>query len=96
MRLVSQVTTNAARYRSMIIKFCMPNLHEIDVDSMWFQRDGATRHTVRETILSLHKPFPSLVVSRFDGPNWSPRSCNLALLAFFRQQAHDHPRLVEG
>ena len=36
------VTVNAARYREMIEEFFLPHLEEMDVEDVWFQRDGAT------------------------------------------------------
>ncbi|EFN79524.1 hypothetical protein EAI_06736, partial [Harpegnathos saltator] len=52
------ITVNGARYRDMIIQFFVPKLQDMDVDDMWFQQDGATCHTARETIQLLHKSFP--------------------------------------
>ncbi|EFN78033.1 hypothetical protein EAI_06421, partial [Harpegnathos saltator] len=56
---------NGARYRDMINQFFVPKLQDMDVDDMWFQQDGATCHTARETIQLLHESFPGRVISRF-------------------------------
>src|ERR1700761_3019106 len=50
---------------------------------MWFQQDGATCHTARETIQLLHETFPGRVLFRFGDKNWPPRLCDLTPLAFF-------------
>ncbi|XP_078047551.1 uncharacterized protein LOC144475472 [Augochlora pura] len=77
------ITVNGARYRDMIIQFFVPKLQDMDVDGMWFQQDGATCHTARETIQLLHESFPGRVISRFGDQNWPPRSCDLTPLDFF-------------
>lgn len=77
------VTVTAARYRDMITRFFLPQLDDIDVANMWFQQDGATCHTARETLQLLHETFPGRVLSRFGDQNWPPRSCDLTPLDFF-------------
>ncbi|XP_078032646.1 uncharacterized protein LOC144467630 [Augochlora pura] len=77
------ITVNGARYRDMIIQFFVPKLQDMDVDGMWFQQDGTTCHTARETIQLLHESFPGRVISRFGDQNWPPRSCDLTPLDFF-------------
>lgn len=77
------ITVNAARYRDMIMRFLVPKLQDVDVNDMWFQQDGATCHTTRETIQLLHESFPGRVISRFGDQNWPPRSCDLTPLDFF-------------
>jgi hypothetical protein len=54
------VTVNGVRYRSNL----WPQLDSImDMEDMWFQQDGATCHTVRETTELLHEKFPGCVSS---------------------------------
>lgn len=43
------VTVYGARYGAMIIRFFGPKWQDIDEENIWFQQDGATYHTVRET-----------------------------------------------
>ncbi|EFN85184.1 hypothetical protein EAI_06378, partial [Harpegnathos saltator] len=52
------ITVNGVRYRDVIIQSFVPKLQVMDVDDMWFQQDGATCHTARETIQLLHESFP--------------------------------------
>ncbi|QQP51386.1 Transposable element Tc3 transposase, partial [Caligus rogercresseyi] len=44
------VTVNGERYRAMIHDFFLPQLAELNLVNMWFQQDGATCHTARETM----------------------------------------------
>ena len=76
-------TVNGVRYREMITSFFLPRIEEMNVEGMWFQQDGATCHTARETIQLLHQSFPGRVISRFGDQNWPPRSCDLTPLDFF-------------
>ena len=79
---------NGERYRNMIRNFLWQELDGIDLDGMdlqdiWFQQDGATCHTARETITLLQSKFPGRVLSRNGDINWPPRSCDLSPLDFF-------------
>ena len=76
-------TVNGVRYREMITSFFLPRIEEMNVEGMWFQQDGATCHTARETIQLLHQSFPGRVISRFGDQNWPRRSCDLTPLDFF-------------
>ncbi|EFN79402.1 hypothetical protein EAI_09473, partial [Harpegnathos saltator] len=58
-------------------------LQDMDVDDMWFQQDGATCRTARETIQLLHESFPGPVISRFGDQIRPPRSCDLTPLDLF-------------
>ncbi|GFU69659.1 transposable element Tc3 transposase [Trichonephila clavipes] len=51
------VTVNGDRYRAMITKFFIPEMNNHDVQELWFQQDGATRHTARATINLLKDTF---------------------------------------
>ena len=44
------VTVNWEWYRTMINHFFVPKLADVDKDDLWFQQNGATCHTVNETI----------------------------------------------
>lgn len=78
------VTVNGIRYRDMIRNFLWPALNEMDTANMWFQQDGATCHTSRETITLLHEKFPGRVISLRGGDQeWPARSCDLTPCDFF-------------
>ena len=46
----ASVSVNGLRYRTMINEFLWPELGDMDVVDVYFQRDGATYHTSGETI----------------------------------------------
>lgn len=55
----------------------------MDLTNTWFQQDGATCHTARDTLTLLHEKFEGSVISRGGDVNWPPRSCDLTPLDFF-------------
>lgn len=78
------VTVNGDRYRSMITNFFVPQLNNIDnVEAYWFQQDGATCHTARDTINLLRETFDVRIISRNGPVNWPPRSCDITPLDYF-------------
>ncbi|GFW31464.1 transposable element Tc3 transposase [Trichonephila clavipes] len=77
------VTVNGDRYRAMITNFFIPELNNHDVQELWFQQDGATCHTARDTIDLLKDTFGDRLISRFGLVNWPPRFCDLTPLDYF-------------
>lgn len=77
------VTVNGVRYREMIREFLWPHLDGMNLDDMWFQQDGATCHTTRETTELLRQKFHGRLISRNGDQNWPPRSCDLTPCDFF-------------
>lgn len=77
------VTVNGERYRRMIRNFLWPRLQEIDLANIFFQQDGATCHTARETLDLLAENFQGRTISRNGDFNWPARSCDLTPLDFF-------------
>ncbi|GFS76663.1 transposable element Tc3 transposase [Trichonephila clavipes] len=67
----------------MITNFFIPELNNNDVHELWFQQDGATCHTARDTIDLLKDTFGDRLNSRFGPVNWPPRSCDLTPLDYF-------------
>jgi hypothetical protein len=57
------VTVNGVRYRNMIMEFLWPELEGRDMEDMWYQQDGATCHTARETTELLREKKNLLAVS---------------------------------
>ncbi|GFW10887.1 transposase [Trichonephila clavipes] len=57
--------------------------HNVTVNGLWFQQDGATCHTARATIDLLKDTFGDHLISRFGPVNWPPRSCDLTPLDYF-------------
>jgi hypothetical protein len=55
------LTVTGDRYRAMITTFLAPAVERMTMNqewSLWFQQDGATCHTARESIASLRHLFP--------------------------------------
>lgn len=77
------VTVNGERYRTMIREYLVTQLDDIDVEDVYFQQDGATSHTARETINLLAETFGERIISRNGPINWPPRSCDLTPLDYF-------------
>ena len=55
----------------------------MDVDDVYFRKDGATCHRCGKTIGLLSEKFPGRVISRNGDYNWPPRSYDLTTLDFF-------------
>ena len=77
------ITVNGNRYREMIRSFLWREIDDLGVENMWFQQDGATCHTARETMDLLKEKFEDRIISRRAGVNWPARSCDLTPLDFF-------------
>ena len=77
------VIVNGERYRAMLEDYLCPGLDELDINDMWFQKDGAT--STRHASRSIYRKtkFGEPVIS-WNGPvEWPPRSCDLTPLDFF-------------
>lgn len=77
------VTVNGARYRTMITDYLLPEIEARNLRDTWYQQDGATCHTARETMALLREHFGDQLISRFGPVNWPPRSCDITPLDFF-------------
>ena len=77
-------TVNGERYRIMIREFLIPRIkRRRALRNTWFQQDGATSHTARETMALLKKTFPNRLISRFGNVSWPPRPPDLTPADFF-------------
>lgn len=77
-------TINKERYIEMINEFLLPFLRRLRrVRRTWFQQDGATCHTAKETIAVLKKAFGNRILSRNTNFAWPPRSPDLTAPDFF-------------
>ena len=77
------MTVNGERYRRMITEFLLPQLEDLEEEDLWFQQDGATCHTARQTTQLLRDKFPDRLISSNGDYRWPPRSCDLSPLDFF-------------
>jgi len=77
------VFNNSGRYRAMLSDFLASQVHELGVEDLYFQQDGAPCHTSSATIASLLQMFPGCLTSKFDDITWPPRSPDLTPSDFF-------------
>ena len=68
------VTVHAEPYRDVISTQLWPNLEESEIDSLWFQHDGATCHTSRKTLCSPLINFKEKRSNYFICPETTPHS----------------------
>ena len=67
----------------MINEFLCPELGDMDVDDVYFQKDGATCHTSGEAIGLLREKFPGRVISQNGYYKCPPRSYDFTPLNVF-------------
>lgn len=77
------ITVTGERYRTMLREFLIPSLDELGLEHIWFQQDGATAHTARDTMDLVRDAFPGRVISRFGDLPWPARSPDLTSPDFF-------------
>lgn len=75
------VTVNGERYRAMIENLIRPEVE--DKPETWWQQDGATAHTARQTMQLLREIFGERIISRYSDFNWPSRSPDLTAPDFF-------------
>lgn len=83
-------TINAQRYRTQILDVFLNELDDIELTTGFFQQDGATAHTARETIAYLEQFFPGRIISRELWPPRSPdlTSCDSFLFAHLKNRVY--------
>ena len=77
-----QETINAARYREQILDVFVNQLLPEELESGYFQQDGATAHTTRENLRYLEEFYDDRIISLRANPEWPPRSPDLTPLDF--------------
>ena len=69
------VIVNGVHYRNMITEFLVASVGWYGyMEDTWFQQDGTTCHTARETTELLRENFRGRVISCNGDQNWPPRS----------------------
>lgn len=69
-RVIFFKNQTGVRYREIITISLYPELEDMDVDDIWFQKDDAICHTD-------NNKFNSRVISGGGKVNWPQRSCDL-------------------
>jgi len=78
------MTVTSDRYVEMLQSFVAPALNNFpQLHKAWFQQDGATSHTARQSMAAVRELFGNRVISRFGGIPWPPRSPDLSVCDFF-------------
>lgn len=78
------VTVNGKRYCALLRRYFIPKLKRKNlIHSAWFQQDGATCHTSKDSMALLREQFSGRLVSRWGDVSWPPRSPDLTPLDFF-------------
>ena len=74
------LTINVHRYQEMLTTLKLPEMEDAE---LWFQQDGATVHTDRETMNCLRVLFPRRKISRFGDIAWPSGSPDLTAPDYF-------------
>ena len=77
------MTVNGEGYRNMISTFFESQHEAGHLRNIWYQQDGTTSHTARETRILLNRLFSQKLISRHGDVNWPPRSPDLTLPDFY-------------
>ena len=78
------MTVTKDRYVEMPQSFVAPALNNFSqLHEAWFQQDGATSHTARQSMAAVRELFGNRVISRFSDISWPPRSPDLSICDFF-------------
>lgn len=78
------VTVTGERYVQMLQNFLAPAIAHLPVnEDTFFQQDGATSHTARNSMATVRNMFPNHVISRHGDIGWPARSPDLSTCDFF-------------
>jgi len=78
------MTVTLDRYVEMLQSFVAPALNNFQqLHEAWFQQDGATSHTAKQSMAAVQELFGNRVISRFGDIPWPPRSPDLSVCDFF-------------
>jgi hypothetical protein len=83
----SALTVNQERYRHVLTKFWTALLRRVETErrrrNQWFQQDGATPHTAKQTLEWLKQRFHGKIISLKTDKPWPPHSPDLSPPDFF-------------
>jgi hypothetical protein len=79
------LTMTSDRYVHMVNEFLLPELRRRDIDlaTFWFQQDGVTTDTARQSMNTLRTVFEHRIISRYGDISWPARSPDLSACDFF-------------
>jgi hypothetical protein len=78
------VSVTGLHYIHMLENFLSPELvcHPVTKET-FFQQDGTTSHTTRDSMAAVRNLFPNHVISRYGDITWPARSSDLSACDFF-------------
>jgi hypothetical protein len=82
----SAVSVTSQSYVNMLETFLAPRLHSLpnlDIQHTWFQQDGATSHTARQSMAAVKRLSGDRIISRNANIAWPPRSPDLSVCDYF-------------
>jgi hypothetical protein len=87
------VTVTGPRYVHMLQNLLA---HYPVTEETFFQQDGATRHTARDSMAAVRNLFPNHVISRYGDITWPARSpdlssCDIFLWGYLKSQVFKAP-----
>ena len=78
------MTVTSDRYVEMLQSFVAPALNNFpQVHEAWFQQDGATSHTARQSMEAVRELFGNRVISRFGDISWPPQNHRICPFVIF-------------
>jgi hypothetical protein len=79
------VTVTSDRYVHTVNEFLFPELrrHDLDHATIWFQEDGATAHTARQSINKSRTMTEQGIITRYGDISRPDRSPDLSACDFF-------------
>ena len=57
------ITVNGDHYQTMLNEFLFTKIEEEDIGNIWFQQEGATCHTAKDTLDVLQPDFEDRIIS---------------------------------
>jgi hypothetical protein len=81
----NSVTVTSDWYVHMVNEFLLPELcrRGMDIATFWFQQDGATAHTARQSMNTLRTMFEHRIIPRYGDISWPARSVGPSACDFF-------------
>jgi hypothetical protein len=73
---------------TMLKTFLQNELNLCQLNSLWFQQDGATAHSTWISIAVLMEMFSGRIISRFRDINWPAHSPHLSAPDYFLWATH--------
>jgi hypothetical protein len=80
----------------MLCTFLEPELQRLgaETQTLWFEQEGATAHTVRTAMRVLNKMFPTRMISRSGNIEWPARlpdlnACDFFLWGYLKNKAYE-------